>query len=102
GQEGGEGGGGAGLVGPGGGEGGGGVLGKVEDTKGDARTNFERLRAWNEERAVRAARESSTPLDTIGFFECDSEKAWLQLLGSVLESRHDVVVDALFGTGLTR
>src|SRR6185503_8267896 len=78
------------------------LVGKVEDTKGDARTNFERLRAWNEERSVRAARESSSPLDTIGFFECDSEKAWSQLRGSVLESRHDVVVDALFGTGLTR
>jgi hydroxyethylthiazole kinase-like uncharacterized protein yjeF len=78
------------------------LFGSVEDTKGDARTNFERLPAWNEERAVRAERESSAHLDAINFFQCDSDKAWSQLLNSVLNTPHDVIIDALFGTGLTR
>src|SRR6185436_6861526 len=78
------------------------LIGRVEETKGDARTNFERLTAWNEERTTRAERETSVHLDSIKLFECDSEKAWSQLLGTVLEGRHEVVIDALFGTGLTR
>jgi len=79
------------------------LLGKLEDTKGDARTNFERLRTWNEEIARRenqpAAASSLTP---IRFFECDSEPGWEQLLSTILNAAHEFVVDALFGTGLTR
>jgi ADP-dependent NAD(P)H-hydrate dehydratase / NAD(P)H-hydrate epimerase len=78
------------------------LLGKLEETKGDAKTNFQRLTNWNEERGLRAERESSVNLDSINFYECDSERAWCQLRSSVLEGPHDVIVDALFGTGLTR
>src|SRR5207244_10715539 len=38
----------------------------------------------------------------INLFECDSENGWQQLLSSVLAVPHDVTIDALFGTGLTR
>ena len=77
--------------------------GRLEDTKGDARTNFERLHTWNMERAVREDHETS-PADCgpINFYQCDSEKGWDQLLASLLSVPHDVTIDALFGTGLTR
>jgi NAD(P)H-hydrate epimerase len=75
------------------------LIGKVDDTKGDARENFERLRTWNAHQNERA------PVGEIGIlnlFECDSEKGWQQLLESLLAAPHDAIVDALFGTGLTR
>ncbi|HYT50237.1 MAG TPA: NAD(P)H-hydrate epimerase, partial [Pyrinomonadaceae bacterium] len=79
------------------------LFGKLEDTKRDARVNFERLRSWNDERAVREAKET-TPVNqgVINLFECESEAGWEQLVASVLESRHEVAIDAIFGTGLTR
>jgi NAD(P)H-hydrate epimerase len=77
------------------------LFGRLEDTKGDARTNFDRLQSWNEEHAVREERES-VDLGAINFFQCDSEKAWAQLLASVLSVPPDGIIDALFGTGLTR
>ena len=79
------------------------LIGKIDDAKGDAQVNFERLRTWNDERALREDRETA-PIDpgTINLFECDSEKGWQQLLASVLSGPHDVIIDALFGTGLTR
>src|SRR5262249_5296219 len=73
------------------------LVGKLEDTGGGARVNFERLRDWQEESALRDA-----PPHTISFFECDTEKGWNQLRESILAESHDVVIDALFGTGLTR
>src|ERR1051325_11536967 len=79
------------------------LIGSVEDTKGDARENFLRLRAWKDEQAVHEAKPTGSRADgTLSLFECDSEKGWEQLLASVLELPHDAVVDALFGTGLTR
>jgi hydroxyethylthiazole kinase-like uncharacterized protein yjeF len=69
------------------------LIGKVEETKGDARENFERLRAWN---------THQNEVGTLNLFECDSEKGWRQLSESVLAAPHDALVDALFGTGLTR
>ena len=35
-------------------------------------------------------------------FECESEEGWAQLLTSILAAPHHAVIDALFGTGLTR
>ncbi len=71
------------------------LFGKLEDTKRDARVNFERLRSWNDERAVREAKET-TPVNQgmINLFECESEAGWEQLVASVLESRHEVAIDA--------
>ncbi len=79
------------------------LFGKVEETKSDARTNFERLRAWNAERAAREAKENG-PVDSaaMNLFECESDAGWEQLLGSVLSAPHDLAIDAIFGTGLTR
>ena len=79
------------------------LVGKVEETRSDARVNFERLRNWKKESELRETREAA-PLETgtISFFECDSESGWDQLVTTVLNAPHDVVVDALFGTGLTR
>lgn len=79
------------------------VVGKVEETSGDARVNFERLRNWKEETPLRESKEPATgPVGRINLFECESETGWEQLLATVLNAPHDVVVDALFGTGLTR
>jgi hydroxyethylthiazole kinase-like uncharacterized protein yjeF len=79
------------------------LMGKVEETGSDARVNFERLRSWKKESELRESREAAIPeAGTINFFECDSESGWEQLLATVLNAPHDVVVDALFGTGLTR
>ena len=75
------------------------LFGKVEETKGDARTNFQRLLNWNSEHA---AVDSATSPGTINFFECNSDNAWVQVLSSVMSASHDVIIDALFGTGLTR
>jgi len=79
------------------------LIGRVDDTKDDARENFDRVRAWSDQRV---AQESKGPavLDngTLNLFECDSEKGWEQLLTSVLAAPHQTVIDALFGTGLTR
>src|SRR5436190_6354514 len=69
------------------------LIGKVDETRGDARENFERLRAWN---------AHQNEVGTVNLFECDSEGGWQQLLESVLAAPHDAIVDALFGTGLTR
>src|SRR5262245_10589648 len=73
------------------------LVGKLENTRGDARVNFDRLRNWQDEPALQDA-----PPHTISFFECDTGKGWDQLRASILAVSHDVVVDALFGTGLTR
>jgi ADP-dependent NAD(P)H-hydrate dehydratase / NAD(P)H-hydrate epimerase len=76
------------------------LLGRVEDSSGDARVSFERLRSWTNESLNHDAAGAAP--GTIDFFECDSEKGWEQLLASVLSAPFDVVIDALFGTGLTR
>jgi hydroxyethylthiazole kinase-like uncharacterized protein yjeF len=79
------------------------LIGKLEDTKSDARANFERLHTWNNARAIREDQGSPPAgFGSVNFYQCDSEKGWDQLLGSLLSVPHDVTIDALFGTGLTR
>src|SRR5207237_1427834 len=52
------------------------LLAKLEDAKGDARTNFERLRLWLDEQALRENREAAAgDFGAINLFECDSEPA---------------------------
>lgn len=78
------------------------LIGKVNETRGDARVNFDRLRTWREESALRETKTGIASAGRINLFECDSESEWGQLVATVLNGPHDVVIDALFGTGLTR
>jgi NAD(P)H-hydrate epimerase len=78
------------------------LVGKVEETGSDGRVNFERLQIWKKESELRENRAATPEAGAINFFECDSKSGWDQLLATVLNAPHDVVVDALFGTGLTR
>ena len=70
------------------------LLGRIEETRGDARTNFDSL-------------QNPAPATSVKFFECRSEDEWKVLRENEL-GNHDltepyaVLVDALFGTGLTR
>ena len=65
------------------------LVGKLADTKGDARVNFEKVRDLSRDASIR-------------FFECTSKEDWAALLNSELSEPYEVIVDALFGTGLTR
>jgi hydroxyethylthiazole kinase-like uncharacterized protein yjeF len=68
------------------------LFGKVEETKGDARMNFE---------AARRLAGDGPGRGQIEFAECESAQNWRALLNGLNESPQ-VVIDALFGTGLTR
>ena len=71
------------------------VFGKVGETSGDARTNFDSV-------ARLASFEAGSPHSPppLTFIECESVAAWEQIARP--RSAFDVIVDALFGTGLTR
>mgnify|MGYP003288465579 CR=1 FL=1 len=60
------------------------LFGLLSETRGDARTNFKRV--------------NSSELVT--FIECDDASTFDQL--AEIDREYDVIVDALFGTGLTR
>jgi ADP-dependent NAD(P)H-hydrate dehydratase / NAD(P)H-hydrate epimerase len=68
------------------------LMGKVEQTKGEARTNFE---------AAHRLAGDDPGRGQIEFAECESTEDWHALLNRLSESPQ-VVIDALFGTGLTR
>ncbi len=71
------------------------LLGKVELTKGDARVNFETTRRL----AGFKAGSMSLP-SRLTLIECESTSDWEELAGP--SHNYDLLVDALFGTGLTR
>jgi NAD(P)H-hydrate epimerase len=71
------------------------LFGRVEDTRGDARTNFEIVR-----QLTSTVAEIDTPALRLSFTECTNEEAWR--LSQTTDGKYDVIVDALFGTGLTR
>jgi hydroxyethylthiazole kinase-like uncharacterized protein yjeF len=71
------------------------LFGKVEDTKGDARTNFQIVR-----RLASFAAGSSARPSPLTFLECDSVTDWEAIARP--RATYDIIVDALFGTGLTR
>lgn len=71
------------------------LFGRVDDTKGDARTNFEIVRRLASFEAGSSA--SPSPLT---FLECASITGWEEIARP--RGSYDVIVDALFGTGLTR
>ncbi|HWW74731.1 MAG TPA: NAD(P)H-hydrate dehydratase, partial [Pyrinomonadaceae bacterium] len=70
------------------------LFGRVEETKGDARANFEIVR-----RLAGFDAGSARLPSPLSFVECRDIPAW-----EAASARHgyDVIVDALFGTGLTR
>ena len=71
------------------------LFGKVADTSGDARTNFESVSRLASFEA--GSPESPPPMT---FIECDGVGSWEQIARP--RRAYDVIVDALFGTGLTR
>lgn len=71
------------------------LFGRVEDTRGDARTNFEIARR------LAGTDGLSGEVDAgLCFAECDSQTSWQQIADT--KQSYDVIVDAMFGTGLTR
>ena len=71
------------------------LFGRVEDTAGDSRTNFEIIRR----RATFEAGSSDQP-SALSLVECERVETWEGLARP--RRTYDVVVDALFGTGLSR
>jgi len=70
------------------------LFGKREETRGDARTNFDALAGM--------AREGSQSIGSVEFTETGIDEDPSDLLDKAFGEEYDVVVDALFGTGLTR
>jgi NAD(P)H-hydrate epimerase len=71
------------------------LFGRAEETKGDARANFEIVRRLSSFDA--GSGDRPPPLT---FVECADVAAW-EAVASAARG-YDVIVDALFGTGLTR
>lgn len=71
------------------------LFGRVDNTEGDARTNFEIVRRL----ASFEAGSSSRP-SPLYFLECASVSDWEEIARP--RKTYDVIIDALFGTGLTR
>ena len=71
------------------------LFGKFAETVGDAQTNFESVRRLASFEA--GSPEAPAPLT---FIECESVSAWEQIAKP--RRTYDVIVDALFGTGLAR
>jgi hydroxyethylthiazole kinase-like uncharacterized protein yjeF len=71
------------------------LFGKFPETTGDAHTNFESVRRLASFEA--GSPEAPAPLT---FIECENVSAWEQIAKP--RRTYDVIVDALFGTGLTR
>src|SRR6476661_3647584 len=71
------------------------LFGKLSETSGDARMNFESVARLASFEA--GSPESPPPLT---FIECESVAAWEQIAKP--RRTYDVIVDALFGTGLRR
>lgn len=70
------------------------LFGRVQDAKGDARANFELTRQL----ATFEAGSSVEP-SPLSFLECSSVSEWEEIASP---HTYDIVIDALFGTGLTR
>lgn len=71
------------------------IFGKIDETKGDARTNFEVLRSIS---------KSASSDGRITFTENFEDKEFSDEIITRIEhsNNFDVLIDALFGTGLTR
>jgi ADP-dependent NAD(P)H-hydrate dehydratase / NAD(P)H-hydrate epimerase len=71
------------------------LFGKLAETSGDARTNFDSVARLASFEA--GSPESPPPMT---FIECETVAAWEHIAKP--RRAYDVIVDALFGTGLTR
>lgn len=71
------------------------LFGNIENTKADARTNFDAVKRLSSFEAG-----STTVPSPITFVECDSVGSWEELARPVRS--YNILVDALFGTGLSR
>jgi ADP-dependent NAD(P)H-hydrate dehydratase / NAD(P)H-hydrate epimerase len=71
------------------------LFGRVEETKGEARTNFEAVR-----RLTSFEAGSSEHPSHLSFLECAKLADWEETARP--RKTYDIIVDALFGTGLTR
>lgn len=71
------------------------LFGKLDETSGDARTNFESV-----SRLASFEAGSSDSPPPLTFIECVGVTGWEQIAKP--RSAYDVIVDALFGTGLRR
>jgi ADP-dependent NAD(P)H-hydrate dehydratase / NAD(P)H-hydrate epimerase len=71
------------------------LFGKLSETIGDARTNLEAV-----SKLAGFEAGSDTSPAPLSFSECDGISTWEQLARP--RKTYDVIVDALFGTGLTR
>lgn len=73
------------------------LLGKIEDTKGDARTNFEILQKIDNKEGFELVQAD------LAFEEFAELDEWLEYAGVNFHNDDpDILIDALFGTGLTR
>ncbi len=71
------------------------LFGRVDETRGDARTNFEIVRSIS---SFEAGSNAHGP--PLSFIECDSVSSWEQIASP--RQNYHLIVDALFGTGLSR
>ena len=86
------------------------LFGRVEEAKGDARVNFEIVRSLSRGGAFRETGLHDTGV--LGYFagspgvllfnECTTLEEWEHVLYQQSLQPFDLIVDALFGTGLTR
>jgi NAD(P)H-hydrate epimerase len=63
----------------------------LDDTRGDAHENF---------KLVRQLAQSEARLNRLSLVECENPEAWQEMTRT--EGSYDIIVDALFGTGLSR
>jgi hydroxyethylthiazole kinase-like uncharacterized protein yjeF len=71
------------------------LFGRADETKGDARANFEIARRLSSFEAGTQTRPSP-----LAFTECETITDWEGIAGA--KHSYDIIVDALFGTGLKR
>lgn len=69
------------------------LFGRVQNAKGDALTNFESTQRL-------AKSEGGGAASSMSFVECTTVSDWERIVGSA--GSYDLIVDALFGTGLSR
>lgn len=77
------------------------LLGKFDETKGEAKINYEILRRQSEHELVRVGAASQwSPFD---FDEFETFKKWEYILKYYrFANKTDCIIDAIFGTGLSR
>src|SRR5437764_3895505 len=71
------------------------LFGRVDETNGDARANFEMAHRLSSFEAG-----THTQPSPLSFVECETIAAWEEITGA--QHAFDIIVDTLFGTGLTR